>query len=331
MFSVIVPLYNKRPYIRRCVDSILSQSFLDFELIVVDDGSTDASHEVLENITDSRFKIIRQKNKGEGFARNAGMSIALGKWFAFIDADDMWLPNHLEELCRIINLVPSAGMVSTSSVKLIDGAGYSLEKIKDDLIIINEIDYFFEASRNIGIINSSSTAIRSDIFKKMGGFGKYKAGADLEYWARIALYYSVALSTRITIIYFRNTGGVMEQIEKKKKRSVDKLHDLSPSVGMLCDATTAKIKMNEKQKRSIRLYINSRVFNSIRGALYQGDIKRAQKYRKFYLSPVPLIGGAINLLLLLPPILINAMLFIYGRVRAVRYFNFDKRNSSATY
>src|SRR5687767_11003972 len=89
-FSVVVPLYNKRSFIRRAVVSVLSQSFTDFELIVVDDGSTDGSFEEIRDIADPRLRLIHQRNQGEGLARNTGMAAARGVWIAFLDADDMW-------------------------------------------------------------------------------------------------------------------------------------------------------------------------------------------------------------------------------------------------
>ena len=91
MFSVVIPLYNKEQYICRAVDSVLNQTYEQFELIVVDDGSTDRSAELVENIKDDRVRVIRQDNQGEGPARNSGVLAASNHWVAFLDADDAWL------------------------------------------------------------------------------------------------------------------------------------------------------------------------------------------------------------------------------------------------
>ena len=100
-FSVVIPLFNKARYIRRAVDSVLNQTLKNLELIVVDDGSTDNSFERLTGITDSRLRVHRQQNTGVGAARSFGMSLAGARWIALLDADDMWLPNHLRELEKL--------------------------------------------------------------------------------------------------------------------------------------------------------------------------------------------------------------------------------------
>src|SRR5712692_9736802 len=98
--SIVVPLYNKAPYVRRALDSIAAQTFSDFEVIVVDDGSTDDGPSVVANYGDSRVRLVRQPNAGPGAARNAGLAQTQGELIAFLDADDEWLPTYLEESVR---------------------------------------------------------------------------------------------------------------------------------------------------------------------------------------------------------------------------------------
>lgn len=95
MISVIIPLYNKETSIRRSVESVLTQSFQNTELIIVDDGSTDSSAEIVRNINDSRIRLIEQENGGPSKARNTGIKHARGDWFVFLDADDVLVPNAL--------------------------------------------------------------------------------------------------------------------------------------------------------------------------------------------------------------------------------------------
>ena len=103
-FSIIVPCYNLAPWIQQCLDSVASQDFKDWECVVIDDESTDDSSQILDEYArrDSRFKIIHQKNAGEGGARNAGLSVAKGEWIFFLDGDDLMLPTALAQLVECI-------------------------------------------------------------------------------------------------------------------------------------------------------------------------------------------------------------------------------------
>lgn len=103
--SVIVPVYNCEKYITRCLDSILSQTFQNFECIVVDDGSTDGSSTICDKYAeqDARFTVIHQKNGGVSAARNAGIDACKGEWLAFVDSDDWCEPNMLKDMYNTIN------------------------------------------------------------------------------------------------------------------------------------------------------------------------------------------------------------------------------------
>lgn len=235
-FSVIIPSYNKEKYIKRAVDSVLEQDFDNFELIVVDDGSTDTSVELVSHYDDPRLRLVGQENQGVGPARNTGITESIGKWVVFLDADDMWLVSHLSIIKKIIYTFEDVGMVSNLSVERNDDS--SINRILKPLEYeIKKIDYFLEAAKNIGVVNSSSSAIRRDVYAKKGGFKKCRMGEDLEFWARVALDYPVAVSTAETAIYFRGTGGVMESsavdMESKKREIPSSLSDISPSVKML--------------------------------------------------------------------------------------------------
>ena len=110
-FSVVIPLYNKANYIQSCLESVLKQTHKEFEVILVNDGSTDGSEAVVERFQDSRIRLVHQENKGASAARNKGVSLAKHEWIALIDADDYWYPNHLEELQNTIEQFPKADVV----------------------------------------------------------------------------------------------------------------------------------------------------------------------------------------------------------------------------
>ena len=100
--SVIMPAYNRETYIRESIDSVLAQRFTDFELIVVDDGSTDATAAIVESYTDRRIRLIRQSNRGVSVARNTGLEAARGRFITFLDSDDLYYPDFLNTLFRLI-------------------------------------------------------------------------------------------------------------------------------------------------------------------------------------------------------------------------------------
>jgi len=105
-FSVIIPTYNRREFLKKAVDSVLSQTFKNFELIIVDDGSTDDTQSLLDWYQESRIKYIYQKNHGVAHARNRGLEKTRGEWVAFLDSDDWWLPRKLERADEYINRFP---------------------------------------------------------------------------------------------------------------------------------------------------------------------------------------------------------------------------------
>lgn len=287
-FSVVVPLFNKEGYVERAIESILKQSFNNFELIVVDDGSTDGGTEKVKSFEDSRVRLFTQSNQGEGPARNAGIKQASGKWVAFLDADDMWLPTHLSCLKKAIDAFDGLGMVGCGSTELQNGElpnGVGGAYIGSP----RKVNYFSAASRKIGIINSSSVAIRRDVFTKVGDFENYRMGCDLEFWARVALEFSVAINDEVTSVYFRGTGGVMESKENKPNPAFrplpTSLEEISPSVAMLSERLDS-LPQRSELRMSVVGYINSRLVQAMRGALIEGDIRRVKTLRALFLQPL---------------------------------------------
>jgi len=316
-FSVVVPLYNKRPYIRRAVDSVLGQTFEDFEMIVVDDGSTDGSADALQDFADGRMRIIRQANAGVGAARNRGMAEAAGCWIAFLDADDAWLPDHLDELAELAGEFPEAGLLSTTCVEAV-GAQLPVVPKPDGGAARREIDYFFEASRRIGVINSTSAAVRRAIVQELGGFLDKRAGEDLEYWARWALCAPVFKSDKVTCVYFRDTGGVMASLALQKhsgQRRIRHLHEVSPSIAMLCERAEQSPELWNNP--SIRAYVNSRLSNGIKGAIYRGDSEAARDIAAMMISPWTVRASLFRAVLWLHPQLLRGVSAAYRRFKGL--------------
>jgi len=203
--SVVIPLYNKAAYIRRAVDSVLAQTYQDFELIVVDDGSTDEGPEIVAGYADPRLRLIRQANAGVSAARNRGVAEAQAELVAFLDADDEWRPWFLETVIGLRQRFPEAGAFATA-YEIFDGERLRRPDFQTGIDnpeggILH--DYFLAACYDPPLW-SSALMIPKRVFDKVGGFPVgVKRGEDTHTWTRIALYYPVAWSPRVASIYHR--------------------------------------------------------------------------------------------------------------------------------
>jgi hypothetical protein len=225
----------------------------------------------------------------------------------------MWLEGHLAELRRIIDRHADAGLISTRSLEVADDTSFSAP-VGDVDGRIYQIDYFLEASRNIGIINASSAALRREVFQELGGFANFRSGPDLEYWARVALNYPVVISDRMTCIYFRNTNGNMELLARKKilvSTPVETLRDLSPSVHMICSIADRQPEYWRNQ--SIVTYVNSRVYNGVKGALYRGELTRAREISSLFIGRLSWKWYMTKLAMLFPNSVLRTILLAFKK------------------
>jgi glycosyltransferase involved in cell wall biosynthesis len=215
--TIIIPLYNKRSYIGRALDSVLRQSFQDFAIIVVDDGSTDNGAEVVKSYADPRIRLIRQENKGVSVARNTGVDSATADFITFLDADDEWMPRQLETVLRLREKYPDAGLFATAyEICTPDGKKRSAhyhnvpEPPWEGILA----DYFKTAARGDTPISTSAVGIPKKIFQEMGGFPPgYWFGEDADLYGRIALKYPVAFSWYSgSIYYYETTNGASKKL-----------------------------------------------------------------------------------------------------------------------
>lgn len=315
MFTIVIPLYNKEKYIRRAVDSVLLQVFEEFEIIIVDDGSTDNSISKIADISDGRLKVISQANKGVGAARNTGISNANFSWIALLDADDVWTINHLNELKSIIEYFPSSGMVATQIISVdINSKTHSRSMDSEDTI--RSIDYFFEASKNSSIVSSSSVAIRKDVFKIVGGFSDYKTGEDLEYWAKIALDYPVAISEKVTSYYYRGTGGTTDSHVFKTTKKNKSLGDTSAAIKLLVDR--AQSDPSILKNPNIKSYINNKLLSVVKSWLYHGNIPIAKNRAKFALPQYSTTFFTLSFIAVTPKFILKRATNTYKNVSRIK-------------
>jgi|26BtaG_2_1085354.scaffolds.fasta_scaffold02219_4 glycosyltransferase involved in cell wall biosynthesis len=198
MFSIVIPLYNKELSIRNTIQSVLNQTHQDFEIIVVNDGSTDNSVCAVEKINDARTRIINQTNQGVSSARNRGITEARFEWVAFLDGDDLWLENHLEEVIKMINTFPN-GKFLTTSFEYSDNR--KVFKRKRDSTMFKVDNYFKEATKEL-LVCTGTAVINKECFRSLGLYNtSLKIGEDTELWNRMIRQYGLVKSSIVTAIY----------------------------------------------------------------------------------------------------------------------------------
>ncbi len=198
-FSVIIPLYNKEAEVGRAVRSALAQTCVPVEVIVVDDGSTDGSAVVVEDIGSPAVRLIKQRNAGVSAARNRGMAEASGDYYAFLDADDEWEPRFLEKIAELAGDFPGCGLYCTGFCIVRGGESYPAFQPTGEGIV----EDYFEKAMSLYIASGSSSVIPSRIIKESGGFPEgMKLGEDQYMWTKIALYHPVCFTPeRLARVY----------------------------------------------------------------------------------------------------------------------------------
>jgi glycosyltransferase involved in cell wall biosynthesis len=201
--SVIVPAYNSEATIEATIASLLTQTFQDFELIVINDGSTDGTVRVLEGITDSRLRILHFENGGLATARNRGIAAARGKLLSFIDADDVWTPEKLQDQVNALDANPAAA-VAYSWTDYIDERGQFLYPGSRDRPDRQEPEQFYAALFQKNFIESGSNVmVRASALAQVGGFEAeaIAVSEDWDLWLRLALHHTFVLVPKAQILY----------------------------------------------------------------------------------------------------------------------------------
>jgi glycosyltransferase involved in cell wall biosynthesis len=230
--SVVIPHYNKGPYIARALNSVLTQTFPDFEVIVVDDGSTDDGAEIIRGFDDPRIRLIQQENRGVSAARNRGIEAARAELVAFLDADDEWLPKFLETILRLRRKFPEAGAYATAFIEKFSNG--TCQKLTFSEIPQGNWEglipsYFRSCASGRLPVRSSNVAIPKKVFFSVGMFpvGEWW-GEDTDMWGRVALRYPIGFSSGYYAIY--NVGATNRTCDMRK---IVKIH---PFVRTACQA-----------------------------------------------------------------------------------------------
>ena len=218
--TVIIPLYNKELYISRAIRSVMAQTYKDFELIVVDDGSIDSGPQIASSMNDSRMSVIRQDNRGPGAARNLGIKRARGEYVAFLDADDEWFPDYLQTAVKVLDLHRDIATVS-QRLMFMGHVNFS-EKIhsqgalRDGVYELNQASDPELAVTILSCMSPCSTVTRKEFLLEFDGFyeeSKCLYGEDEYLFLKILLKYRVYISSSQKVIYHLDGSELAQRLQ----------------------------------------------------------------------------------------------------------------------
>ncbi len=214
--SVIIPLFNKAQHICRALSSVLSQTIQRFECIVVDDGSTDGGGDIVAGIKDPRIRLVRQPNAGVSRARNKGVELARHPLVAFLDADDEWLPEFLQQTTAFAQEHPTVAAVYANILSTSEASPW-LFALPPIAMVVE--DYFQLCIRNGGRgMTSSSVLLRKQALESAGGFPvDVHASEDADTWVRLALTAEVACIPEVLAVYHNNYADPAKHYRLRRK------------------------------------------------------------------------------------------------------------------
>lgn len=300
-FSVIIPLYNKAPYVEKALRSVAAQTFTDYELIVVDDGSNDDSAAVAEKCINDCWlslskpqsvKLIRQANAGVSIARNNGVAVSLGDYICFLDADDWWEPTFLEEMAKLIAEFRDAGIYGTNYT-IVNETKHKTRVAPvgiDGNFAKGYINYCQVYAETLVMpLCTGAVSIPRKVFDEMQGFKTHlKLGEDFDLWIRIALKYKVAFLNKPLANYNQDVDVV--------NRGVGRLHNPKNHMLWNLDYLENEEKKNPDYKQLIDnlrtygllpYYLSGEYHKAAQEELNKVSWNRqAAKYRKMYRMPL---------------------------------------------
>ena len=308
MFSVIIPLYNKAPYIEKAIRSVTAQTCRDFELIVIDDGSKDGGFETAKKLLDvltpplGGWGATCQKNQGVSVTRNNGVKLAKYDYIAFLDADDWWAPTYLEGMKNLIAQYPEAGIYGSCYYKVKNGKHIQANIGVPEGFQQGLINYFQVYAKTLWMpLWTGATVIKKNIFHENNGFKPtLKLGEDFDLWVRVALKYPVAFLNK-PLAYYN------QDVEQANRAIGTKLH--KPQEHMLF--ALKELYETEKPDSDLKhlmdalrvyglfpYYLNKSTRKEALEQLARVDWSKqsAAAYRQYYRSPVWLLNLKRNII-----------------------------------
>lgn len=219
-FSVVISVYNKEAHIAKTLQSVLTQTVQDFEIVILNDGSTDTSEAAIKPfLTDPRIRYFSEENKGAGAGRNYVIGKAKGDYIALLDADDIWFPFYLEEQQRTIKKFPKEFVFATASEIQKRNRRfprtYSVPPNGDEII---KVDYF-NASFLDSILQSSTTVLKKEVFETTGYYDPaIKSGQDTDLYVRIGMQYPIIFNRKVCVLYTVHADSLFRSVTKVSER-----------------------------------------------------------------------------------------------------------------
>ncbi|HNP68048.1 MAG TPA: glycosyltransferase family A protein [Aequorivita sp.] len=219
-FSVVISVFNKEKYIADTLKSVLAQTFTDFEVVILNDGSTDNSETEILKFKDPRIRYFSRENTGASAARNFTIQQAESKYIALMDADDYWYPFYLEEQNRLVNEHPNESVFATATEikrnRKTFKNSYSIQTIGKDSIIVD----YFESSQLDSVLLSISTVLKKDVFENVGWYDpKIKSGEDTDLYVRIGLKYKVVFSPKVCATYIVRKNSLFQSVKNLEEKA----------------------------------------------------------------------------------------------------------------
>ena len=262
--SVIIPTYNRGWIVGEAVDSVLAQDFADYELIVVNDGSTDETEAVLSDYGD-RICIVRQKNKGVSAARNTGIRSASGDLISFLDSDDLWLPSKLSNQTAFFDQHPQAVACQTEETWIRNG-----RRVNPRNRHRKPSGMIFEPSLALCLVSPSAVMIRRSLFDRVGLFDEsLPACEDYDMWLRIGCRYPVHLISTPLVV---KRGGHSDQLSRQPGLDRFRIQSLQKII------ESGQLTESQSDAAKEMLRAKSRIYAA--GCRKRGRLEEAATYEK---------------------------------------------------
>lgn len=271
-FSVVITVFNKEKFIKDTLNSVLNQTFKNIEVIVINDGSTDRSVELINSFKDQRLKLISTPNQGASTARNTGIREAKSNYIALLDGDDIWDLNYLKHVSDAIDKHPDYKIFTTAVAQKFE------QKTIPVVYNFNQdclygIHNYFEASKKYSLLTSSSVVFHKSVLEKTGYFDPLIiSGQDTDMWIRFGLYFKIVFVNKLLVAYNYNATSLSNTtfgLDKKPKYD--------------------KYFQNEKDHQELKVFLDRNRYSMAILSKLQDD----KKSFNYYLSHIEL--GNLNL------------------------------------